>query len=220
MKNFLVSRLIDPLAQHFARRVEYRRLQELNNHPGVEKDPTARFHSEAVINYFTKEPKAIRVGANSHIRGELQVFWNGGRIEIGDWSFIGPGSHIWSQASVKIGNHVMISHNVDVHDTGSHPLDWRERRRDTTGILTSKYEVTNVKCAPVVIEDDAWIGFGAAVLKGVHVGKGAIVAAHAVVTRDVPAFAVVAGNPAKIIKQLNEEGAKEARRELEGELSL
>jgi acetyltransferase-like isoleucine patch superfamily enzyme len=52
---------------------------------------------------------------------------------------------------------------------------------------------------PVVIEDDVWIGFGSAVLKGVTIGRGAVVAAMSVVTKDVPAYTIVAGNPAREI---------------------
>ena len=57
------------------------------------------------------------------------------------------------------------------------------------------------KC-PVVIEDNVWIGEKASIMPGVHIGKGAIIAANSVVTHDVPAYAVVAGVPAKIVKQL------------------
>lgn len=60
----------------------------------------------------------------------------------------------------------------------------------------------HAEAAPIVIEDDVWIGEYAAIMKGVTIGKGAIVAAHAVVTKDVPAYTVVAGNPAKVVKDL------------------
>ena len=58
---------------------------------------------------------------------------------------------------------------------------------------------------PVIIEDNVWIGDKATILSGVKIGKGAIVAANAVVTKDVPAYSVVAGNPAKIIRKVNDE---------------
>ena len=57
----------------------------------------------------------------------------------------------------------------------------------------------------VVIEDDAWIGFKSSVLKGVTIGRGAIIAAGSVVTKDVPPFTLVAGNPAKVIRELSEQ---------------
>lgn len=60
--------------------------------------------------------------------------------------------------------------------------------------------------APIVLEDDIWLGQGVMIMPGVHIGKGAILAAGAVVTKDVPEFAVVGGNPAKIIKFRNNHG--------------
>ena len=67
-------------------------------------------------------------------------------------------------------------------------------------IKDAKY--LDIKSAPVVIEDHVWIGFNVAILKRVTIGKGAIIGAGSVVTQDVEPFTVVAGNPAKIIKQL------------------
>lgn len=56
---------------------------------------------------------------------------------------------------------------------------------------------------PVIIEDDCWLGFNCEVLSGVHIGKHSIVAARAVVTKDIPPYSIVAGNPARVIKQYN-----------------
>lgn len=56
---------------------------------------------------------------------------------------------------------------------------------------------------PIIIDDDCWLGFGSEILSGVHIGKHSIVAARAVVTKDVPPYTIVAGNPAKIVKQYN-----------------
>ena len=61
---------------------------------------------------------------------------------------------------------------------------------------------------PVVIEDDCWLGFGCEILSGVHIGRHSVVAARAVVTKDVPAYSIVAGNPARIVKQYNKETKK------------
>jgi acetyltransferase-like isoleucine patch superfamily enzyme len=57
----------------------------------------------------------------------------------------------------------------------------------------------NVAASPIVINDDVWIGFNATVLKGVTIGRGAVVGACAVVTKDVPAYAIVVGNPARTV---------------------
>ena len=74
----------------------------------------------------------------------------------------------------------------------NHPLDATERRK---GVATG---------APIVIEDDVWIGTGSIILPGVKIGKGAVVAAGSVVTKDVEAFTVVAGNPAKFLKNTDD----------------
>lgn len=73
--------------------------------------------------------------------------------------------------------------------TGGHPLPLAERR-------------AHLSFAPIVVEDDVWIGPAAVITQGVTIGAGAVVAAGAVVTRDVPAGTVVAGVPARVIKQI------------------
>lgn len=85
-------------------------------------------------------------------------------------------------------------------DTNSHSVDYQVRRHDLDDLYNGKKNWDVVDCKTIHIQDDAWIGFNSTRLKGVTIGKGAIVAAGSVVTKDVPAFSVVAGNPAKIIR--------------------
>lgn len=165
----------------------------------------------ALINYSTrilnpqKDKNKIIIGAYSWIRGEIMLAKHGGEVVIGKHVFVGEHSKIWSAAKITIGNNVLISHNVNIHDYDSHPTDYLQRREQSEFILSKQtlpdkyYDVAE---APIVIEDDAWICFNAVILKGVVVGRGAIVAASAVVTKDVPPFSVVAGNPARVIKNL------------------
>ena len=87
----------------------------------------------------------------------------------------------------------MIGSGCLITDTDSHPLHWKDR-------LEERNELT--KQAPITIEDDAFIGARSIILKGVTIGKGAVVGAGSVVSKDVPPFAVVCGNPAKIVKTL------------------
>ena len=167
--------------------------------------PDAVLHPGHEISNLHGDRAKIVLGAHAHLRGQLLVFWQGGEIRIGEWSYIGQGSCLWSRNSIVVGHHVLVSHGVDIHDGNSHPLGWEARRRDTEAILGGENPMpdSDVRTAPVVIEDDAWIGFKATVLKGVRIGRGAVVAAGAVVTKDVPPFSVVAGNPAKVIKTLD-----------------
>jgi acetyltransferase-like isoleucine patch superfamily enzyme len=167
-------------------------------------DPSATLHPTAQIENILRQPEAIVIGAHTHVRGQLLTFWNGGKITIGDWCYVGEDTRIWSQSAISIGNYVLIAHLVDIHDTNSHPIDWRERRLDTEAILSGTYRTpTQTVSAPVTIEDDAWIGFKATIMKGVRIGRGAIVSAGALVTKDVQPWTVVGGNPAKVIAELS-----------------
>lgn len=153
-----------------------------------------------------RERDAIKVGSHCYISGQLLVFRHDGRIRIGEWVYIGPGSTIWSasNAGVTIGNRVAISMNVHIHDTDSHPIDATKRFEQNKEILTTGHptEIDQIPSSPIIIEDDVWIGLNAVVLKGVTLGKGSIVSAMSVVTRSVPPFTVVAGNPARVIKTI------------------
>jgi acetyltransferase-like isoleucine patch superfamily enzyme len=148
--------------------------------------------------YFDK--KRLKIGDYTHIRGRLIVIPYGGRITVGDYCYIGEKSEIWSGCSVTIGNNVLISHNVNIIDTNSHEMDYNERARSFQNLLKRGYphKPGNIETDPIVIEDYAWINFNATILKGVRIGRGAIVAAGAVVTKDVPEFTFVAGVPAEV----------------------
>lgn len=110
-------------------------------------------------------------------------------LTIGNETFIGSYSVIGVNESISIGNHVMIAQAVSIRDT-DHEYNNTEVPMRNQGITT----------APIVIEDDVWIGYGAVITKGITIGKGAIIGANAVVTKNVPPYAIVGGVPAKIIK--------------------
>jgi acetyltransferase-like isoleucine patch superfamily enzyme len=167
--------------------------------------PKARVTRTARIDNISGRKEAIAIGEMSVVAGHLQVFAHAGRISIGSWCFIGEGSHIWSAAEVSIGARVLISHGVNVIDTSSHPLDAGLRFAQTRAILEVGHPRIDpgLESAPIRIWDDAWISFGAAILRGVTVGEGAIVAACSVVTKDVEPWTVVGGNPARFIRRLD-----------------
>jgi acetyltransferase-like isoleucine patch superfamily enzyme len=152
-------------------------------------------------------PDDITVGASSAVLGELIVFPQGGKIRIGERCFVGKDTRIWSAASISIGNYVLIAHNVNIHDNISHSLFWRERREEIDNILShSKLYAHsfNLQQQPMVVEDDVWIGFGASIIGGVRIGRGAIVGANTMVTKDVPPFTLVVGNPMRVVRQLSD----------------
>jgi len=100
----------------------------------------------------------------------------------------------------------LSAHNVTITDTNSHPLGAKARADDYHRriVLGGPFEKGSIEGAPIIIEDDVWINFGAAILKGVRIGRGAVVAAGSVVTKDVPPWTLVAGVPAKEIRPLEE----------------
>jgi acetyltransferase-like isoleucine patch superfamily enzyme len=157
--------------------------------------------SEINISNSSGNKANIKIGEYTRIRGELIIFKSNAVIEIGDYCFIGQGSRIWSAKKIVIGNRVLISHNVNIHDNISHPLNAALRHKDFIDIYSEGLqEDSPIDETEIIIGDDAWIGFNASILKGVKIGKGAIIGAGAVITKDVPDFAIVVGNPQRIVK--------------------
>lgn len=99
---------------------------------------------------------------------------------------------LWIHESAWIGNNVKIGGCVLITDTDAHPMDYMARRSSNEG----------TKSAPVVIEDDVWVGAHCIILKGVTIGARSIIGAGSVVTKNIPADCVAAGNPCKVIKSL------------------
>ena len=101
-------------------------------------------------------------------------------------------------SKVSIGHFCSISDNVKFIINNDHPTDHISTYPFKTRILHDKPEA--ISKGDIIVHDDVWIGINAIIMSGVEIGQGAIVAAGAVVTRDVPPYAIVGGVPAKIIK--------------------
>ncbi len=151
---------------------------------------------------ITKAPTAsITIGNNCDLLCNL-VARSNGCIKIGDYTTIRGYSVIGAVNKILIGNYVIISNNVHIYDNNNHPTDPQRRiELSTSGFYSEKWAWEHSESAPVVIEDNVWIGERSTILKGVHIGKGAIVACDSVVTKDVPENCIAAGNPAKIVKR-------------------
>lgn len=119
-------------------------------------------------------------------------------IIIGDGCWIGIRNSFAAIDRIEIGNNVLFAGYVHITD---HSHGYEDIHKPI-----SKQQL--ISKGPVVIEDQCWLGFGCEILSGVHIGKHSVIAARAVVTKDVPPFCVVAGNPAKIVKQYNMETAQ------------
>ena len=170
----------------------------------VTMDVGSVLYPEAIIYNDCNNPSKIIVGKESHIQGELKIFKYGGEIKIGNNSYVGKESRIWSGDSVTVGNHVLISHGCNIIDTDSHELDSKERSlRYKDLIKNGPWENKgSILSKPIVINDYVWISFNVTILKGVTIGKGAIIGANSVVTKDVPEYCLAVGNPAQIVKKL------------------
>ena len=120
--------------------------------------------------------------------------WNigdfNGEIKIGKYCLITPGVRIMAAKSIIIGDACMIAHGVYISDA-----DWH-------GIYDRAEPVGNTK--PVILKDNVWIGDSAIICKGVTIGKNSIIGAGAVVTKNVPPNSIFAGNPAKLVKTLED----------------
>lgn len=149
-----------------------------------------------------ESPGCIEIGENCRIWGKLESQQQG-RIRIGDHTCIYERSIIGSVNSIEIGSCVIISNHVHIYDNNNHPTEPELRRRMCReGFDGDSWRWRHARSAPVTIGDNVWIGEYAAVMKGVTIGEGAVIAAHAVVTKDVPAYTVAAGNPARVVKEL------------------
>lgn len=155
--------------------------------------------------FFSKLPVGLKVGDNVTLRSCVLATEENGYIEIGDNSFISNAS-IASYNRIVVGKYVFIAGGVNVVDTDFHPLDAAQRLADTVAISPAgdKKKRPFFASKDVVIEDGVWIGFNATILKGVHIGKGAVVQPGAVVLKDVPPNHIVAGNPAQTIEKIND----------------
>jgi acetyltransferase-like isoleucine patch superfamily enzyme len=162
-------------------------------------------HKASVFN-IQKDIKKISIKENSFINGELTVYKHGGEIRIGQYCFIGEHTKIWSAKEILIGDRVLIAHNVNIHDCNDHPIDPKQRHLHYKSIISTGHpDDIFLEEKKIVIEDDVWIGFNATILKGVTIGKGAIVGACSVVTKDVAPYTIVVGNPARIVKTIKPE---------------
>ena len=201
--HIVIADLLKKLILYPNRRNLFRRLVEFSV-----KNRTL-FQAEVVLSGCTQpETCSIFVDEGSLTMGSIHFQRNGAFLRIGRNSFIG-GSELIISTGITIGNNVLISRGCLFQDHDSHSHEATLRQDDLRVFMEGRQPDwanywTNVRRSPIVIEDDAWIGARAIVLKGVTIGRGAIVGAGAVVARNVSPFTTVAGNPAREIASTGE----------------
>jgi len=148
--------------------------------------------------FLAELPDALVIGAGCTMEGVQFAVGPRGRLYIGDCCYF-TSTVLLCELEVRIGSCVMIGWNTVIADSDFHPLAPALRIQDALACspLGAGRQRPPIECRPVVIEDDVWIGPACTILKGVHIGRGAIIEPGAVIVRDVPAGARMAGNPAR-----------------------
>lgn len=137
------------------------------------------------IRYFFAKKIIDNIGVNVNIE-KGAVFSE--KVSIGDNSGIGVNCELYGD--VQIGKNVMMAPEVSMYSI-NHSIS-----RVDIPMMFQGYDESR----PIIIEDDVWIGRRVIILPGVKIGKGSVIGAGAVVTKDVPEYAIVGGNPSKVIK--------------------
>lgn len=193
-------------AERFARRVVGRELLRATYHQPILRAMCVRAGARLKLDPGTGVPvlygidvvlgDGVHLSGRSTFAGAQRSDGRRPRLVVGDDTYLGHRLIITADDEVRIGAHVHLADDVYLCGYDAHPIDPIARRSQPGPVDYSG-------ASRIIVEDDAWICQGAIVLKGVRVGKGAIVGAHAVVTRDVPDGAIVAGNPARPIGRVD-----------------
>ena len=177
--------LILPLAWWALRGIEIGGGWRLYGLPIIQRHRQSQIRIGRDLN-LRSTPRSNPLGANHPVI--LSTRRRGAQLIIGD-EFGMTGGSIVCDERITLGDRVWVGANAVITDTDFHPLEPQVRRA----------RPLDAKTAPVAIADDVFIGMRALILKGVHIGAGAVVGAGSVVSRDVPAGAIVAGNPARVV---------------------
>ena len=163
----------------------------LNKMAKIELKGNLELNSNCNINSGRSTIVRMDKDARMLVKGSFQIFYDadivvfeGGILNIGS-GYINSNLKLLCSNSIIIGNDCAISHDVTIMDSDFHNIDYANHE----------------KSAPVNIGNHVWIGSRAMILKGVTIGDGAIIGAGSVVTKDVPTKSIVAGVPAKVIKE-------------------
>lgn len=197
VRSIRLAALVRPLNQTRVRNWEWSQLLEgrarLGQHSNI-----------GAASLLVRQPRdcALEIGACSNIEASFVLERSGARIAVGSRTHIGGGTLLDAATSIRVGDDVLIAFEVLIADHDSHALVFTHRRNDCMDWQSGSKDWTHVRSEPVVIESKAWIGARSIVLKGVCVGEGAVIGAGSVVTRDVPPWTLVAGNPATPIREL------------------
>lgn len=172
-------------------------------------------HSGIRFDVFDKleNRKYIKIGSKGIIGAQFIFESDKGEVIIGDNVHLGAVTFI-CRGKIEIQSDVTMAWGITLYDHNSHSIYWEERKNDNyqcyddyikyNGNSLVNKDWTCVQDKPIIIKSKVWIGFDVTILKGVTIGEGAVIGAKSVVTKDVEAWTVVAGNPAVIVRYLPE----------------
>jgi acetyltransferase-like isoleucine patch superfamily enzyme len=145
----------------------------------------------------------IEIGDYCHLRGRLMTWLPDSSLTIDDNCILQARSMIEAVGSVTIGRDAIIGYDVLISDGRGHSINWADRVVDQEMHRAGhSLNMDTVTSKDIVIGDGCWIGARSIILGGVTIGDGATVGAGSVVTKPVPEFTVVAGNPAQVVREL------------------
>ena len=180
-----------------------KRINEIKNYLAKKKINSFGRDTKAYCWVFKRDNLSIiNIGNNSLINGRLVTESKNSRIELGNNVFVGGQTILDCLQEINVSDNVLISYECILSDHDSHSIESEKREMDLYRYQNKEMNWSQVRSKPITIKKNAWIGMRSIILKGVTVGEGSIVAAGSVVTKDVPDYTLVAGNPAIIKKKL------------------
>lgn len=194
-------------------RIFYNPYSDIKKYKNISIEETTSLQKSCRFRFDGKSKgNQVSIGGGSVLSCEFIFETDQGKISIGENTFINGNTKLIARNSIFIGDNVTIAWGCTLYDHNSHSIDFRNRINDNkvqshnalNGIpLSHNKDWSVVKSAPIIIEDNVWIGLDCIVLNGVTIGEGAIVGAGSVVRNNVEPWTVVAGNPAVVIKRID-----------------
>jgi acetyltransferase-like isoleucine patch superfamily enzyme len=173
--------------------------------------PNVALHSKAYLetsysflHFRSAAARAVRIGEGATVYlGTMFDVGPRGRVEIGKFALVN-GAWIICDGLVEIGDYALLSWNVVLMDSYRLPFEPAARRRLLKAAAADHqlHPISSGPARPIKIGRNVWVGFDCVILPGVTIGEGAIVGARSVVVADVPAYTIVAGNPARPVRKI------------------